>query len=89
MPNEIQTQMQNIFINTIGSWEKCTLATIEAFLEQCQKNNIDPQYCMTWVEQHKDEIPNWSVISKESLDWVNQNTSTSSPISFDGQETDQ
>lgn len=47
-----------------------------------QESNIDPQYCMSWVEQHKAQIPEWDAVSKISLDWVNQHTSTGSPISI-------
>ena len=78
----IQTEMENLFKNTCETWQNCTESNIQTFLVQCQENNIDPQYCMSWVEQHKSQIPNWQVISKVSLDWVNQHTSTGSPISF-------
>jgi len=78
----IQTKMENLFINTCGSWQNCRESNIQTFLEQCQENNIDPQYCMSWVEQHKSQIPDWQDVSKVSLDWVNQHTSTGSPISF-------
>jgi hypothetical protein len=86
MPNEkdlsIHTEMENLFKNTCGTWESCTESTIQTFLAQCQENNIDPQYCMSWVEQHKSQIPDWQAVSQVSLDWVNQHTSTGSPISF-------
>jgi hypothetical protein len=86
MSNEIdlsvQTQMKNIWQKTCGSWQNCTDTTIQSFLAQCQEKNIDPQFCMSWVEQHKTQIPDWTAISKISLDWVNQHTSTGSPISF-------
>ena len=78
----IQTRLENIWINTCGSWQNCTETTIQSFLAKCQENNIDPQYCMSWVEQNKEEIPDWPAVSKVSLDWVNQHTSTGSPISF-------
>ncbi|MFC0273411.1 hypothetical protein ACFFIX_18585 [Metabacillus herbersteinensis] len=78
----IQTSLENIWINTCGSWQNCTETTIQSFLAQCQENNIDPQYCMSWVEQHRSQIPNWPEVSKVSLDWVNHHTSTGSPISF-------
>ncbi|WP_342430101.1 hypothetical protein [Neobacillus sp. FSL H8-0543] len=44
------------------------------------KQKMDPQYCMSWVEKHSNPIPNWSAVSKVSLDWVNEHTSTGSPI---------
>ena len=46
------------------------------------EKSIDPQYCMSWVEQHSNQIPNWSAISKVSLEWVNEHTSTGSPINI-------
>ncbi|OMP66171.1 hypothetical protein [Domibacillus epiphyticus] len=78
----IQQKIEHIWKNTCGSWENCTETTIQLFLTQCQENNIDPQYCMSWVEQHKAQIPEWPSISKISLNWINQHTSTGSPISF-------
>ncbi len=78
----IQMKLENIWINTCGSWQNCTETTIQSFLAHCQDNNIDPQYCMGWVEEHKSRIPDWPSVSKVSLDWVNQHTSTGSPISF-------
>ncbi|MEC2074605.1 hypothetical protein [Metabacillus fastidiosus] len=78
----IQKKMENIFNNTCGTWQNCTESNIQSFLEQCQEHNIDSQYCMSWVEQHKARIPDWSTVSKVSLDWVNEHTSTGSPISF-------
>lgn len=86
MLNDIQKEMETIFKNTCGSWQNCTESTIESFLERCQENNIDPQFSMSWVEQHKAEIPVWSTVSKVSLDWINENTSTGSPISIKEQE---
>ncbi|MGE8205651.1 hypothetical protein ACQKP0_13930 [Heyndrickxia sp. NPDC080065] len=89
MPNgkdlSLQTKMESIWVNTCGSWQNCTEKTIQSFLVQCQENNIDPQYCMSWVEQHKAQIPEWSAVSKVSLDWVNQHTSTGSPITYNEQ----
>jgi hypothetical protein len=78
----IQSKMENLLVSTCGSWQNCTESTIQSFLAQCLENNIDPQYCMGWVEQHKTQITDWPAVSKVSLDWVNQHTSTGSPISF-------
>jgi hypothetical protein len=80
--SNIRTKMENLFENTCGSWENCTASTVESFLNQCQEQGIDPQYCMSWVEQHQSQIPDWQNVSKVSLDWINQHTSTGSPISF-------
>lgn len=78
----IQKKMEKFFNNTCGTWENCTELNIQSFLGECQEHNIDSQYCMSWVEQHKSQIPDWQVVSKVSLDWINQHTSTGSPISF-------
>lgn len=78
----IQKKMENIFNNSCGTWQNCTESNIQSFLEECQEHSIDSQYCMSWVEQHKSQIPDWQVVSKVSLDWINQHTSTGSPISF-------
>jgi hypothetical protein len=82
----IQTKMENVWSNTCGSWENCNEMTIQSFLAQCLDYNIDPQYCMSWVEQHQNEIPNWSAVSETSLEWVNEHTSTGSPISISEQD---
>lgn len=84
MVNVIKQEMERIWAETCGSWENCTEQNIQSFLEQCSEKSIDPQYCMSWVEQHRNKIPNWSAVSKVSLDWVNDHTSTGSPIN--GQE---
>lgn len=79
--NNIKQEMERIWKETCGSWENCTEENIQAFLAQCEEKSIDPQYCMSWVEQHSSQIPNWSAVSKESLEWINEHTSTGSPIS--------
>ncbi|MFC7395472.1 hypothetical protein [Scopulibacillus cellulosilyticus] len=81
-----QTIIEDIWNDTCGSWQNCTEKSIQSFLTQCQENNIDPQYCMGWVEQHKEQIPDWQSVSKGSLDWINQHTSTGSPISINNQD---
>lgn len=78
----IQTKMENLWSNTCGTWQNCNEETIQSFLAQCLDSSIDPQFCMSWVEQHKDQIPNWTDVSKTSLRWVNQHTSTGSAISI-------
>lgn len=84
MSNEttIQMKMENIFNDTCGSFENCTESSVQSFLKQCEENGIDSQFCMSWVEQHKSEIPDWESVSKVSLEWMNEHTSTGSPISF-------
>ncbi|MGG1675319.1 hypothetical protein ACIFOT_06125 [Neobacillus sp. NRS-1170] len=78
----IQTKMENVWSYTCGSWENCSEATIQSFLAHCLEYNIDPQFCMSWVEQHKAEIPNWAAVSETSLGWINQHTSSGSAISI-------
>lgn len=80
--NALQMKMEKIFQTTCGSFENCTESSIQSFLQQCEENGIDSQFCMSWVEQHKSEIPDWHTVSKVSLEWMNQHTSTGSPISF-------
>lgn len=80
MSMEIQKRMENIWQSTCQSWKNCTETTIQEFLSECLNNNIDPQFCLSWVEQHKSNIPEWSAVSKVSLDWINRHTSTGSPI---------
>ena len=82
----VLTKMENVFSNTCGSWENCNEATIQSFLSQCLDYNIDPQFCMSWVEQHQSEIPNWSAVSGASLGWVNEHTSSGSAISISEQD---
>jgi len=77
----LQIKMENIWRNTCKSWQNCNEATIQAFLSQCYEYHLDPQYCMGWVEQHKNEVPNWPVVSAASLDWINRHTSSGSPMS--------
>lgn len=81
MENNIKQKMELIWNKTCGTWENSTEENIQSFLSQCTENSIDPQYCMSWVEQHSNQIPNWSAVSKESLAWINEHTSTGSPIS--------
>lgn len=75
----ILTKMENIWSNTCGSWDNCNEGNVLTFLSQCNDYNIDPQFCMSWVEQHKEEIPNWGAVSGASLGWINQHTSTGAP----------
>lgn len=77
----IQTEMENIWSDTCGSWQNCNESTIQSFLTKCEELSIDSQYCMSWVEQYKDQIPNWNDVSKVSLKWINQHTSAGSPYS--------
>lgn len=81
--NEIslQTKMENVWSNTCGSWQNCNELNLQEFLSQCLEYNMDPQFCMSWVEQHQGEIPNWPAVSSAALDWVNQHTSSGSPYS--------
>jgi hypothetical protein len=79
----IQVKIENVWANTCGSWQNCNEITIQSFLSQCNDYNLDPQFCMSWIEKHKNEIPNWAAVSETSLDWVNEHTSTGSAFSAD------
>jgi hypothetical protein len=80
MVKDIKQEMERIWSETCGSWENCNAENIQSFLSQCREKSIDPQYCMSWVEQHSHQIPNWSEVSSVSLEWVNEHTSTGSPV---------
>jgi hypothetical protein len=82
----VQTKMENVWVNTCGTWENCNESTIQSFLGQCLEYNIDPQFCMSWVEEHMDQIPDWTAVSETSLNWVNEHTSTGSAISITEQD---
>jgi len=82
----IQAKMENIWGYTCRSWQNCNQDTIQSFLSQCLEYNLDPQFCMSWVEKHQDEIPNWQAVSATSLDWINEHTSMGSAISITEQE---
>ncbi|MFP3123908.1 hypothetical protein OH784_14370 [Ectobacillus funiculus] len=83
--SSIQGTMENIWRTTCGSWENCNESTVQSFLSQCEQHNIDPQFCMSWIQQHSEQIPNWSAVSDTTREWVNQHTSTGSPISVSKQ----
>jgi hypothetical protein len=82
----IQTKMENVWLNTCKSWDDCNESTIQSFLAQCLDYNLDPQFCMSWIERHRDQIPNWAAVSESSLSWINQHTSTGSAISITQQD---
>jgi hypothetical protein len=76
-----QNKVEEVWQKTCGSWENCNESTIQALLSGCFEQSIDPQFCMSWVEKHKEKIPDWSTVSKKSLNWINEHTSTGSPYS--------
>ncbi|WP_066371291.1 hypothetical protein [Neobacillus fumarioli] len=78
----LQAKLENIWSNTCGSWQNCNDANIQTFLSQCLDYNIDPQFGMSWIEQHKNEIPNWPSVSETSFGWISEHTSSGSPISM-------
>jgi hypothetical protein len=77
----VQETMEDIWRKTCGTWQNCNETTVESFLSQCLEHNIDPQFCMSWITQHSDQIPNRSAVLDQTREWVNQHTSTGSPIS--------
>lgn len=76
----LQAKIENIWSNTCGSWQNVNEQSIRSFLSQCQDYNLDPLYCMGWIEQHKDQVSNWAVVSSASLNWINEHTSTGTPL---------
>jgi hypothetical protein len=82
----VQAKMENVFLNTCRNWDNCNTQTIQSFLSQCLEYNIDPQFSMSWVEQHQDQIPNWADVSATSLNWVNEHTSTGSAFSINDEQ---
>ncbi|MDQ0220622.1 hypothetical protein ELQ35_05765 [Peribacillus cavernae] len=81
-PNSsILEAMEEIWRTTCGTWQNCNETTVQSFLSKCEESNFDPQFCMTWIQHHSDKIPNWSAVADTTQEWVNQHTSTGSPIS--------
>ncbi|WP_027409756.1 hypothetical protein [Anoxybacteroides tepidamans] len=87
--SSVQETMERIWRNTCGTWENCNVSNVQSFLSECFEHNIDPQYCMDWITQHTNEIPNASAILDEAQEWVNEHTSTGSPLSGRGQATNE
>ena len=87
--NSIQEKMEEIWRSTCGTWENCNASTVQSFLSECEQNSIDPQFCMSWIQEHANMIPNWSNIADMTREWVVEHTSTGSPISGIGNETSQ
>ena len=74
----IQMKMEQILSHTCGSFETCTESNIQTFLTECYEENIDPQYCLSWVSEHNAKIPNWTNVSRISQEWINGHTSSGS-----------
>ena len=77
----IQMKMEQILSHTCGSFENCTESNIQTFLTECYEENIDPQYCLSWVSKHNAKIPNWTNVSRISQEWINGHTSSGSSFS--------
>ncbi|RFU63560.1 hypothetical protein D0469_19725 [Peribacillus saganii] len=82
----VQEKMEDIWRITCVSWEDCNENNVRSFLSKCDDENIDPQFCLNWIQQHKGKIPNAPLIIDTALNWVNEHTSTGSPISGSEQE---
>ncbi|WP_233522503.1 hypothetical protein [Peribacillus glennii] len=76
----MQKTVEDIWRTTCGNWKNCNHSTLQALLSECGKHSIDPQYCMSWVEEHSGNIPDWPAVAETARDWVNKHTSTGSPI---------
>lgn len=77
----VMDKMEDIFLSTCGTWQNCNESNIQTFLSKCEQENIDPQFCMNWIQDNHDKIPNWPNISDTTREWVIEHTSTGSPIS--------
>lgn len=77
----VMDKMEDIFRSTCGTWQNCNESNIQTFLSKCEQENIDPQFCMNWIKDNHDKIPNWTNISDTTREWVIEHTSTGSPIS--------
>jgi len=84
----VQETMESFWRTTCGTWGNCNESTVQAFLSQCEQHSIDPQFCMNWIQQNRDKIPNWSAVSDTTREWVNEHTSTGSPVSMFDQNSD-
>ncbi|MED1201652.1 hypothetical protein [Heyndrickxia acidicola] len=86
MNNVTQTSLESIleqnWKRACGSWSSCNAQSIESFLNLCLEQNVDPQFCMSWVEKHKDKIKDWNEVSKTSLEWIDAHTSGGSAVAF-------
>jgi hypothetical protein len=78
--SSMQAYVEEIWQQTCGTWDNVNESTVQDFLSQCDEKNIDSQFAMSWVEQNKENIPDWQSVSRVSLDWMNQHTSTGSPL---------
>ncbi|MGM7722347.1 hypothetical protein [uncultured Metabacillus sp.] len=76
----VQEKMEDIWEKTCGTWENCNESTVQSFLAECEKHSIDPQFCMSWIQEHQNRIPNWQNVTDVTREWVVQHTSTGSPI---------
>ncbi|WP_026693637.1 hypothetical protein [Peribacillus kribbensis] len=76
----ILQSMEEIWKTTCGTWQNCNSQTVLQFLGACHEKQIDPQFCMSWIEQNSNQIPNWSEVSDTTREWINEHTSTGSPI---------
>ncbi|UOE96158.1 hypothetical protein [Alkalihalobacillus sp. LMS39] len=79
----IKNEIQAIFKETCGTWQNCTEETVLHFLSTCQSRNLDPQYCMNWLEEHKEQIAHWNEFSEAAQEWVNENTASGTPYTLD------
>ncbi|WP_216827576.1 hypothetical protein [Alkalihalobacterium elongatum] len=79
----IQARVEDNFMNICDSWGNCNEENIQFFLAECYGQSIDPQFCMSWLEQHKEQLPNWSSLSVIAQEWINEHTSTGSPLSME------
>ncbi|WP_409305827.1 hypothetical protein [Peribacillus sp. SCS-155] len=80
----ITNKVEAIWAATCGSWQSSNIGNLESFLKECTSNGIDPQFCMSWLEQHGDSIQSWNSIRYTVQECVNRLTSTGSPFPEEG-----
>ncbi|AGT32005.1 hypothetical protein M493_08650 [Geobacillus genomosp. 3] len=85
MSSRIET-IEAIWRRQCGTWEKSDAACIQSFLAECLHRHLDPQDALNWLIEHRTALPDGDAVVSEALRWVNEHTSTGSPVSGIGAE---
>ncbi|RFU66514.1 hypothetical protein [Bacillus sp. V59.32b] len=86
--SSVVNKMEDILRATCGTWQNCNQTNVQSFLSRCEQENIDPQFCMNWLQDNRDKIPNWPDVSDTTREWMIEHTSTGSPVSVAKDSTD-
>ncbi|MBB6282494.1 MULTISPECIES: hypothetical protein [Geobacillus] len=84
-----RAMVEAIWRRQCGTWERSDAACVQAFLAECVARNLDPQDGLNWVIEHRVALPNAEAVADAALRWVNEHTSTGSPILGIGAEQEQ